>query len=465
MRVAPTITLTEGERVELTKLVRSRRTSVRLAQRARTVARATGQAVRDPLGTDATSGTTASVGAGSPNNPTNPATSSNPSSSNNPTSSNNPDWAALWMQLQAAGGTTGYRDLFAHAQERSDSLAAELARLDRGQANRAAHAVLDWLSDYNETMENAVRLSAFKVARARGISPERAASLAKNLTVNFNRKGRQSREIGALYAFFNASIQGTARMAQTLTGPLGRKILLGGVSLGAVNALIGMAAMGGGGEGGGQGEDAADDNWAKIPEFVKEKNLIVPLSATDYLALPMPLGFHVLPNLGRLAVEMMRAGRDHTPGRQLAKLLQVTLDAFNPMGGSQSLSQLVTPTVADPAVALAQNLDWTGRPIYRENTNPLDPQPGSALTKDAATPWSKAIAEALNRISGGTRYQPGALSPTPDQLDYLIGQLTGGVGREIGKLAQTASAPFTGEELPAHKIPLIGRLYGSTRGV
>jgi len=78
---------------------------------------------------------------------------------------------------------------------------------------------------------------------------------------------------------------------------------------------------------------------------------------------------------------------------------------------------------------------------------------------------AKTIAEALNRISGGTRYQPGALSPTPDQLDYLIGQLTGGVGREIGKLAQTASAPFTGEELPAHKIPLIGRLYGSTRGV
>jgi hypothetical protein len=80
----------------------------------------------------------------------------------------------------------------------------------------------------------------------------------------------------------------------------------------------------------------------------------------------MPLGFHVLPNVGRLAVEMMAGGRDHTPGAKLAKLLQVTLNAFNPMGGSQSLAQLVTPTVADSAVALAQNQDWTGRPIYRE---------------------------------------------------------------------------------------------------
>jgi hypothetical protein len=40
-----------------------------------------------------------------------------------------------------------------------------------------------------------------------------------------------------------------------------------------------------------------------------------------------------------------------------------------------------------------------------------------------------------------------------------------GVGREMGKLAQTISAPFTGDELPAHKIPLLGRLYGSTQGV
>ncbi|NDE94407.1 MAG: hypothetical protein EB036_13660, partial [Betaproteobacteria bacterium] len=330
-------------------------------------------------------------------------------------------WQARWLQMQAAGGTTGYRDLFADATERSAALARTLQSFERGQVSRAAHALLDWLSDYNEAMENAVRLAAFDVALGSGLSQERAASLAKNLTVNFNRKGRQSREIGALYAFFNASIQGTARMAQTLAGPLGRKIMLGGVMLGAVNAMLAMAVMGGGDEG--------DDAWEKIPEFVKEKNLIIPISRTEYLSLPLPLGFHFLPNIGRLSVEMMAGGRDHSPASQLGKLLQVLLDAFNPLGGTQSVSQLVTPTVADPAVALAQNQDWTGRPIYRENHNPLNPQPGMALVKDAATPWSKGIAQAINTISGGTAYQPGAWSPTPDQIDYVLGQITGGVGR------------------------------------
>jgi hypothetical protein len=87
------------------------------------------------------------------------------------------------------------------------------------------------------------------------------------------------------------------------------------------------------------------------------------------------------------------------------------------------------------------------------------------MAKDSATPWAKAASELTNWITGGTKYQPGMWSPTPDQIDYVIGQLTGGIGREIGKLAQTVSAPYTGDELPPHKIPLLGRLYGNTRGI
>jgi hypothetical protein len=369
----------------------------------------------------------------------------------------NRQWIDLWKQLQDAGGSTGYRDLYANIEDRTRELEKELGRLHRGAAGKTIHYVLDWLSDYNEAMENAVRVSVFKVALDQGMSTERAASLAKNLTVNFNRKGRQTREIGAFYAFFNAAIQGTVRMWETLRGPMGRKIMLGGVLLGAVNALIGMAVMG--------GDDDGDDHWDKIPEFVKERSLIVPLGREDYMSIPLPLGFHFLPNVGRLAVEFMLGGPDKTAGRQIGRLLQVVLDAFNPLGGSQTFSQMVTPTVADPAVALWQNRDWTGRPIYRETMNPLDPQPGTAMAKDSATPWAKAASELTNWITGGTKYQPGMWSPTPDQIDYVIGQLTGGIGRELGKLSQTVTAPFTGDELPPHKIPLLGRLYGNTRGI
>jgi hypothetical protein len=366
-------------------------------------------------------------------------------------------WAPIYKEFNEIGGTTGYRDLFLTAEDRSKAVTDEIKALDRGKVSQAAHAVAGWLSDYNEAMENATRLAAYKAAIDNGMSKERAASLAKNLTVNFNRKGRQTRELGALYAFFNAAVQGTARMAQTLSGPAGKKIMLGGVLAGAASAMAGIAAMGGG--------DGEDDEWSKIPEFVKERSLIIPspFSKEGYFTIPMPLGFHFLPNIGRLMVEMA-VYKDKTVGKQMASLFTVLADAFNPLGGSAPPMQIIAPTVMDPFVALAQNKDWTGKPIYVENFNSLNPQPGADRAKDSATPIAKGMADAINAVTGGTKYVPGAWSPTPDQIDYVIGQLTGGVGREIGKLSSTVAAPFTGDELPAHKIPLLGRLYGSTAG-
>ena len=368
----------------------------------------------------------------------------------------NAEWTRLWEEMQNVGGTTGHRDLYVDAGDRVKALERELKALDRGQVSKAAHAVVDWLSDYNETMENSVRLSAYKVGLDHGMTKERAASMAKGLTVNFNRKGRQTREIGALYAFANASFQGTARMFETLRGPMGKRIMFGGIALGMLNTLLGMAVMGGG--------DDKDDAWDKIPEFIKERSIIIPLSRHDYATIPMPLGFKLFPNIGRLATEFAFGGADKPAGRQLGKLLLSFVDAFNPLGGAQDLGQLAAPTVLDPVVALMENKDWTGRPIYREDRNQLDPQPGHTLAKDSASTVGRGLAVAINRITGGTEYRPGAWSPTPDQLDYVMGQLTGGLGRELLKLNQTVAAPFTGDELPPHKIPLVGRLYGNTRG-
>ena len=367
-------------------------------------------------------------------------------------------WVKLWEELQNEGGTTGYRELFMKPEERVKELEKQLNALDRGQVSQAAHAVVDWLSDFNEAIENGVRLATYKAALDQGLSKPRAASIAKNITVNFNRRGRQTAKLGAYYAFLNAAIQGTTRMVETLKGPAGKKIMLGGVMLGALNTLLGIVMMGG-------DDEDDEDNWEKIPDFVKERNVIIPLGREDYLTIPMPLGFNVLPNIGRKAVEMMlHDDPTASRGSHIGDLMRIVLDSFNPFGGSENLGQMAAPTVFDPAIALMQNRDWTGRQIYREDMSSLDPTPGFTRTKDSASSFSKGVAEALNKITGGTDYQPGAISWTPDQIDYVIGQLTGGIGREAMKVEQTLTAPITGEELPAYKIPILGRLYGNTSG-
>lgn len=370
------------------------------------------------------------------------------------------NWAALFEEFQKEGGQTGYRDQYANAEARAEAIQSELSQFKEGKAKQLTRGLFGWLSDYNETMENAVRLAAYKAAKEKGMSKQQAASLAKNITVNFNRKGQMATQVGALYAFFNASVQGTARIAQTLfdmkdgdirtarLSKTGKKIVYGGIMLGSMQALL-LAAAG------------FDDD--EPPEFVRERNLILPIGEGKYLTLAMPLGFHVLPGMGRIATEfVMSGGKD--PIKKLAAFGSMFAESFNPVGSSGWSLQTITPSVVDPFAALAENRDFTGKEIYREDFNKLNPTPGHTRAKDTASIWSKAISEGLNFITGGSEYKPGLFSPTPDQIDYLIGQATGGVGREVSKVSQTASATATGEDLPLYKVPLFGRFVGDTGG-
>jgi hypothetical protein len=357
-------------------------------------------------------------------------------------------WAAEFEEFQKEGGKTGYRDMFSNSEQRAEALQKELKSITEGKLKMAGRAVFDWLSDYNEAMENAVRLAAYKVAKEDGISKQQAASIAKNLTVNFNRKGQAATQAGALYAFFNASVQGSKRMAETLTGPAGKKIVYGGLLLGSMQALL-LAAAG------------FDDD--EPPEFIRSRNLIIPIGNGKYLSVPMPLGFNILPSLSRIPTEFVLSGFKK-PGKRIVDILDLFADTFNPIGNAGFSLQTIAPTVVDPLAAIAENRDWTGKPIAKKDMSQSSPTPGHTRAKDTASEISKVLSRWINAGSGGTQYKPGIISPTPDQLDYLIGQATGGVGREALKAEQTITSTMTGEDLPPHKIPLLGRFYGDTKG-
>lgn len=383
-------------------------------------------------------------------------------------------WSALWDEFQSEGGQTGYRDLFKTSADRAEQLqsiltpdgwmASKLGRIftaggalkvPMSQAKKGADWIFGWLSDYNEAMENGVRLAAYKAGLDQGMSKQQAASLAKNLTVNFNRKGQIGQQAGAVYAFFNAAMQGSARLGQTLfemeKGDLktlrlsktGKTVVYGGMLLGVTQALLLAAA----------GFDDEDP-----PEFVRERSLVIPTGGKRYITIPMPLGLHVIPGLGRHATEFALSGFKR-PAKRAISVAGMFLDAFNPIGNAGMSIQTLAPTAIDPLVALTENRDWTGKPIARVSSNKAIP--GFTQFKDTATAPGKLIAEAINWMSGGNQYVAGVISPTPDQIDYLLGQLTGGVGRELSKVEQTGKSMFNGEDLPSFKVPLLGRFYGN----
>ena len=354
------------------------------------------------------------------------------------------DTAKLLRRFLEAGAQTGYRDQFTRLEEKGTIVQRELEKLNPGNVRKVVNAVGGWLSDYNDVLENAVRLAAFKQAIDMDLSDQKAAVIAKNLTVNFNRKGANTPGFSALYAFFNAAVQGTARMAETLTGPAGRRIVAGGILLGVVQALI-LRAF-----------DFGED---EPTEFIKQKNLIIPTGDGGYLNWPMPLGFNFLPNIGRILTEMTFDGRTKARDR-VVNLIEVMTDAFNPLGGAGFL-QTISPTIIDPFVAVKENRDSFGRPISRED-QATNPTAGYLRSRDNASELSKLLAEAMNYISGGTEYAPGIVSPTADDIDYIVGQYLGGVGREAQKFAQLGKSAVTGEEVEQYRIPLLGKMYGET---
>ncbi len=353
-------------------------------------------------------------------------------------------------RFNKAGGTTAFRQMFENIKDRDYSIRKELEQMDENMAVHSGRIVLKALSDFNTVMENAVRVSTFMTGIDSGLSDAKAASIAKNISVNFNRKGSYTTKVGAYYAFFNASVQGTARIYETLKSPAGKAIIMGGVGLGAALAAMGIMVMG-------------PEEWEKIPEFIRQKSFIIPISGNGYITIPMPLGYSIFPDIGRKLVESVMGSSRVSNTKRFGQLANNMASSLNPLGGSDVVS-LVFPTVTDPVINLLRNADWTGRTIYLDDFNSLDPTPGFSRTKSTATEISKFAAEAVNTATGGTKYKPGILSPTPDQIDYVFGQLFGGTGREIMKAEQFIESIGSDEELPSYKIPIAGRFYGETGG-
>lgn len=368
-------------------------------------------------------------------------------------------WSQLFEQFQEDGGQTGFTEAFSDGGERARAIEKELAALARaGTLNpmRGAHAILDLLGGFNTMSENAVRLAAYKQALDKGMSRAYAARLARELTVDFNRKGRATREIGPLFAFFNASLQGTERTMRALRGPTGGKIIAGGLTLGIMQAVM-MAAAG------------YDDD--EIPEYVKTRAFIIPLfnKEKSFITIPMPLGLHVLPNTGRILAELAMSGGRHAGKKAFAAVGELA-GAFNPLGGGNIFTmdgalRTISPTLIDPLVEAGFNKNFAGNPIQREARGESDGRPGAARARESTQRSTTGqaylgISKALNTLTGGNEFERGIASPTPEMVRYIAQVAGGGVLRELEKVVNVSVDASRGKEVEATGVPLAGRFYG-----
>jgi hypothetical protein len=372
------------------------------------------------------------------------------------------EWGSWYERFRKAGGQTGWVESYSDINARRRSLERQIRRMKPDNFHttlRGMKAVGDWVNDMNTVVENGIRLSVFKNLVEKGATEAKAARVAKELTVNFNRKGNMGPAINAWKLFYNASIQGTARVLMaTKNQKVRRRFIYPTIAfawaLDAINRSVG-----------GDDEDG-EPYYDKIPDWVKDRKLIVMLPKQigggegEYFSLPLPWGYNVLHVIGQTLGELTTK-KNFKPVDGGLRLARATIDAFNPVGNDISFLQTLAPAPLIPIVQVVENKDWTGKRIHPEN-DIYNPKPMSELYWSSVREPSRDVARLLNQIGGGNEAKVGVewLDISPESIDHVVDAVGGGMAKFFARSASAARKYSKGEDIESYEIPFVRQVFG-----
>ncbi len=375
----------------------------------------------------------------------------------------------LFHQFMENGGETGYtnvKDLEGHKR----TVTAELRR--QGNSLRAAASELGHSFDHvNRTAENVARFSAFVTSMEMGRGVARSIWDAKEISVNFNKKGSGGKMVNAtgqttfgkvggyigdlgkvLYVFWNAGVQGMTNFGRALyRNP--RKGLTMGASAFLLGALVSSLGKAFG------GDDDDKDAYFNLPEYIRRTNIIFRAPwGKDWISIPLPIELRALYGLGELAGSVCTGGDRYDSGELAWKIAGemsqvLPLDLLEGGGGASNL----LPSYAKPVVEALTNRSWTGLPIYRKNEyNEDDPNWTKAYSN--ANTWLVSMSRWINEATGGDDYKKGALSPNPAQIEYILSGYFGGAYSVIDKLVKMGETAVRSRDFEWRNMLILNRV-------
>ena len=371
------------------------------------------------------------------------------------------EWSRYFDEFQKSGAQVWFWTM-EQPEAAKDDLAkrVELARGSR--ARRALkvmttpsaffsfrdNAALAFIERVNMAVDNAIRLAAFVEARRAGWDVEKAAFLAKELTVNFNRRGEAGPAMNALYPFFNAAVQGSARTIKALVtsrrvAAMVATAFAGGLILDLVNAALS------------EDDDDGEKFYDKVPNYRNERNLHFVLwgKGDNPAAIPMPYGYNLFPYAGQQLGKVLRGVK--APDQAFGDVMAAAFGAFSPISAATP-AQMLAPAIADPVVEMAENKNWVGVPIYPE-TFGNQTEPDAYVHFRGATEVSKWVAQSLNGLTGGDFRQSGFVDVSPETLDHLATFVTGSAGAFWGRTADLVTKAAQGDfdQIEARSVPFL----------
>ncbi len=328
--------------------------------------------------------------------------------------------------------------------------------------------------------EDWVRFAVFLTSRQMGRSMEQSIMDAKEVTVNFNRKGAGSKSAGKwdvsnffsmnnihflsayaasafknFYAFSNASIQGLDKNVRLHLNHTAGMLMWDGaaVTLGMLSAMcipLILSAIGG----------DPDDYW-DMPESMRRMGIMLPLGKDGrFLTLPMSIEHRAAYGIGELLGTVV-CGSENLPASEITFQAFEQLSQILPLDlteGNGSMLSLV-PTAVRPEVEIAFNKNWLGMPIYKEPFNKNTPAFRNVY--QSTNPNYIAMSKWLNEVQGGGDYERAGVQVNPAMVQHLVESYTGGAGKFVSRTSGVIAKIIQGEQIRSNEIPFYRTLVKS----
>ena len=320
------------------------------------------------------------------------------------------------------------------------------------------------VSAANKLIELNARLATFITSRERGYGLRQSIRDAKEVTVNFDRRGRNSMEFGSLFLFWNAGRQSNRRKWELMRENPGR-FWTSRAAMGLLNVaqtyVLGsaLAAV--------FGIDWEDymTGYYDIPDYIRYNNIVVMSADGKVYRIPLSPAFApyktLVENIGEATYRTAFNDRDgrYDWGKGMADIVKSVsadlgdLTTWEAEGGKRLIGWAPAPTV--PLLEAMCNVDFTGRPVYKVGNSAT---PGYkrayAGTKDVYV----EITEWLNRVSGGEEAYGSWVGrrANPGAVQHVVEGYLGGL---IQVLSKFWNVPEALKGASYERLPFVDTFY------
>ena len=369
------------------------------------------------------------------------------------------------------GGETGYTNL-RDVEAKKKAIQKELQySKQKVSIGKALKILGEWMDLFNKSVENCARFAAFLTSREMGRSMDKSIYDAKEISVNFNKKGAGSKflntegqtKIGnasaftsglsrSMYVFWNAGVQGMYNFGR-LAKDSPKKFLGLASSFYLLGTIMPMIATAFG--------DDEDDDYYDLPEYVRRNNICFRNGGGNWITIPMPIELRAIYGLGEMSSGIVSGKEKYTDKKMAMKIAEqmsqvLPLDMMEGGGGFSAF----VPSSVKPLIEAGDNKDWTGLPLYKDNDfNKGMPEWTKAFK--SVDPAILAMTKYANELTGGDKYTTGTVNLNPAIIEHILDGYFGGIEATRSQMVKSAETAWGSRDFDWRNIPVGNRLIKS----